>query len=280
MSRRLEPISPTPQLDAQVLLAHILGVERAWVVAHSELELKPEEVQDTQTAISRLESGEALPYVLGCWEFYGLKFEVSPAVLIPRPETELLVEQALLWLKANPERRSVLDVGAGSGCIAISLAVHIPDLVVIASDISMPALTVARRNAHKHKVSDRVCFVQADLLSPFARSHYPNRSIELICANPPYIPTDVLKELVVSKREPWGALHGGFDGLYIIRDLLRDAVHVLAERGAILVEIGADQGESVRELTQRAFPEVAVRVLPDLAGHDRLVVAAAPFSER
>lgn len=280
MSRRLEPISPTPQLDAQVLLAHILGVERAWVVAHSELELKPEEVQDTQTAISRLESGEALPYVLGCWEFYGIKFEVSPAVLIPRPETELLVEQALLWLKANPERRRVLDVGAGSGCIAISLAVHIPDLVVIASDISMPALTVARRNAHKHKVTDRVCFVQADLLSPFARSHYPNRSIELICANPPYIPTDVLKELIVSEREPWGALHGGFDGLYIIRDLLQDTVYVLAEGGAILVEIGADQGESVRELTQRAFPEAAVRVLPDLAGHDRLVVAAAPFLER
>jgi len=140
---RLQGVSETAFLDAQVLLAHVLGRNRAWVMAHPEATLTLEQRNQLKIALERLIVGEPLPYVLGCWEFYGLEFAVTPAVLIPRPETELLVEQALVWLEQHPGRRLAADVGAGSGCIAVTLARKIPDLEVLASDISLEALRVA-----------------------------------------------------------------------------------------------------------------------------------------
>src|SRR3972149_2769959 len=156
---RLIGLSENPSLDAQVLLAQMLGQDRAWALAHLEAGLSAVQVQQWEQALARLESGEALPYVLGEWEFYGLKIALTPDVLIPRPETELLVETALSWLAANPKRRRAADIGTGSGCIAIALGVHVPDLELTASDISPRALDVARKNFLRYQLFDRVQLV-------------------------------------------------------------------------------------------------------------------------
>src|SRR5512139_1023020 len=164
VANRLAVISDTPALDASVLIAHILHKPRTWVVAHPELNLTTKQHKELDDSLARLESGESFPYVLGHWEFFGLEFDLTPDVLIPRPETELLVEKAIAWLQQSPVRRTVADIGTGSGVIAISIAVNVPDARVLATDISLPALKVARRNAKKFNVADRVDFLQCDLL--------------------------------------------------------------------------------------------------------------------
>ncbi len=153
---RLLPVSEEPALEAQVLLAHVLGKPRAWVMAHPEAALTIEQDSELCRLLERRLNGEPLPYLLGHWEFFGLRFKVTPDVLIPRPETELLVEKGLAWLKEHPWRRLAVDVGTGSGCIAISLAHRVMDLHVIAVDISRPALKVAQENIIDHHVQERV----------------------------------------------------------------------------------------------------------------------------
>ena len=263
--QRLQAGSDTPALDAQVLLAHVLGVQRAWVLAHPEAELPAEAGNNLQAALERLERGEQLPYVLGHWEFYGLDFYLSPDVLIPRPETELLVEQAIDWLQAHPQQRRAADVGSGSGCIAVATAVHVPNLQMVASDISLAALKIAHHNAVHHRVAERIDFLACDLLPPLASR------LDLICANLPYIPDEVLKSLKVYRSEPALALAGGANGLDLIRRLLFNAPPRLAPGGLILLEIEASQGEAVCRLAAQAFPQAEVYLLQDLAGKDRLV---------
>ena len=257
--------SDTPALDAQVLLSYICNKERAWVLAHPELKLTVEQQSALNAAISRVETGEPLPYILGQWSFYGLDFKVNAETLIPRPETELMVENALQWLNVHPGRRSAIDIGTGSGCIAITLAVHVPDLNITGLDISLAALEVARINAEKHGVSARLKFVHADLL-PDNSSRY-----DMICANLPYIPTKTLKGLNVFDREPTLALDGGPDGLRLIRRLLSKAANFLASEGLVLLEIEATQGEVASSLAGEYFPRAQIELLPDLAGHDRLI---------
>jgi release factor glutamine methyltransferase len=269
---RLEDSSDTPGLDAQVLLAHVMEVPRAWLLAHPEAKLTPLQQARLQTGLAQLESGQPLPYVLGHWEFYGLDFAVSPAVLIPRPETELLVDQALGWLLSHPNRKRVVDVGTGSGCIAISLAVHRPGLRVLAGDISLPALQVARQNARAHRVEKRVDFLQTDLLPPVSQA------FDLLCANLPYIPSETLKHLKVYRTEPTVALQGGAQGLDLIAGLLQSSPGCMAPGGLLLLEIEATQGEAVRDLAFRVFPQAQVEVLPDLAGRDRLARIQLPGS--
>ena len=272
ISKSLAGVSETPELDAQVLLADVLGMSRAQLLSYMDLELTSEQVQFLDQQVRRLESGQAFPYVLGHWEFFGLNFELSPDVLIPRPETELLVEKALDWLKKHPDRRKAIDIGTGSGCIAVSLAVNQPDLCVVACDISYDALTIARRNAAEHRLEDRVHLLQADLLSSFPLQSGPAIQFDLICANPPYIPSGILQELPVSSREPWLALDGGEQGLEIIRVLLAQAKSLLAVGGLLLLEIGSGQGDMVKKLAQDEFLSAEVEVMLDLAGHDRLLV--------
>ena len=257
--------SDTPALDAQVLLCYICNKDRAWVLAHPERKLTADQQSALNVVISRVETGEPLPYILGHWSFYGLNFKINTETLIPRPETELMVENALQWLNAHPEHRSAIDIGTGSGCIAISLAVHIPDLQVTGSDISLAALEVATINAEKHDVAARLKFVHADLL-PENLSSY-----NLICANLPYIPTKTLKGLDVFGREPTLALDGGPDGLRLIRRLLPQAARILAPEGLVLLEIEATQGEVALSLAGEFFPRSQIKLLPDLAGHDRLI---------
>lgn len=268
--QKLVRTSENPSLEAQLLAAHITGQQRAWIMAHPETHLSPMQWSELEELLKQRQAGEPLPYLLGHWEFYGLDFVITPAVLIPRPETELLVDFALHWLSANPGRRLAADVGTGSGCIAVALAHHISDLNIIAADLSYPALMIASQNARKHSPEGQILFVQGSLLQtckgPF----------DLVCANLPYIPTRTLSGLEVAQYEPHLALDGGENGLVIIQDMLQDAIRWLAPGGLLLLEIEAGQGESVPELASTFFPGAEIRVNNDLAGNARLVVIERP----
>jgi len=268
---RLSSVSDSPELDARVLLANILDKPRIWVEAHPETLLTRPQLAAAKKAITRLEAGEPLPYVLGHWEFFGLDFEITPDVLIPRPETELLVERAIKWLNAAPERRTVADIGTGSGCISVAIAKSIPDVKVIATDISLPALEIAYRNVRKHGVENHIAFVQCDLLPSHPYSLPTDLHFDLICANLPYIPTETLQELDVYGREPTLALDGGADGLNIVRQLLEIAPEWMAPNGMIMLEIEASQGMSAVSLAYDAFDKAEIHLHQDLAGHDRLI---------
>lgn len=265
VQHRLIPTSDTPHLDAVVLLSTILAKNRSWILAHPDPGLSKEEDLLLEKSLRRLEEGEPLPYVIGEWEFYQLSFFLTPDVLIPRPETELLVDHALAWLRANPSRRSGADVGTGSGCIAVTLAVLVPDLKITALDISPAALQVAERNAIRHGIEKRVNFLENDLLKDV------EQEFDLVCANLPYIPSDVLKTLKVYGREPTLALEGGKQGLDFIAGLLADLPGHLALGGKVLLEIDPSQDISSRELAEKVFPEAEVRIIPDLAGHSRIL---------
>lgn len=268
---KLSLVSDTPDLDTRVLLANVLGKTRTWIEAHPEALLTRSQLASAKKAFARLEAGEPLPYIIGHWEFYGLDIELTPDVLIPRPETELLVERAIKWLQAVPERRTIADVGTGSGCIAIAIAKNIPDTKVVATDISLPALDIAHRNVRKHGVENHIALVQCDLLPSHPGSLPTNMHFDLICANLPYIPTQMLQRLDVHGREPTLALDGGIDGLDIVRKLLGIAPDWLAPNGMILLEIEASQGMSAVSLAYDAFDSVEINLHKDLAGRDRLV---------
>jgi release factor glutamine methyltransferase len=267
LTRRLKPHTETPRLDAHVLLAHIVEKPRSWLLAHPETAITHQQKKALSRALFRLEAGVPLPYVLGHWEFYGLDVNIDPAVLIPRPETELLIEQALAWLRDHPDRRRAADIGTGSGCIAVTLAKLIPDLHVTATDISPKALQIARTNAEKHHVAERISLVKSDLL-PNEKS---DADFDLICANLPYIPTETLHALKVYGREPTLALDGGPDGLDLIRSLLAQAPRRLTRGGLLLIEIDSSHSDGAISLAREAFPNADVRLLPDPAGHDRLI---------
>jgi len=271
ITSRLAPISDTPALDASVLLAHILKKPRTWVMAHPELTLTAEQQEQLDDSLAHLQRGESFPYVLGYWEFFGLEFDVTPDVLIPRPETELLVETAIAWLQESSVRRRVADVGTGSGVIAISIAIHFPDVHVLATDISHEALQVARKNASKFDVLNQVDFVQCDLLPHHIDPLPTERHFDLICANLPYIPSERLRNLPVYGREPTLALDGGTDGMEVIRRLLDIAPRWLAPNGMILLEIEATRGVEALNLACDMFSETTIHLHQDLAGRDRLL---------
>ena len=255
----------TPALDAQVLLAHIIDRPRSWVLAHPEKELRRGQQRALSAALARLETGAPLPHVIGEWEFYGLNFDLTADVLIPRPETELLVDTALDWLQRNPGARLIADVGSGSGCIAVSVAAHAPSVVLIASDVALSPLKIARTNAIRHSVADRIRFIQADLLPVI------DRPIDLVCANLPYIPNETLHTLDVYGREPTLALDGGPGGLALIDKLLTQIRGALSRSGAILLEIDAAHGPEAMALAESYFSNARAEILADLAGHDRLL---------
>lgn len=278
ITTQLASISDTPALDASVLLANIVNKPRTWVMAHPELTLTSEQQKQLDATLARLENGESFPYVLGHWEFFGLDFEVTPDVLIPRPETELLVEKAIAWLQQSPGRKTIADIGTGSGAIAVSLAVNIPDAEILATDISPNALQVAKRNAEKHRLRDRIVFVECDLLPDHKQltadsSSFIFRppSLDLICANLPYIPTQTLNRLPIFGREPTVALDGGEDGLDIFRNLLNIIPDWIEPHALILLEIEATLGTQTRDLARNTFNTADIILHQDLTGRDRLL---------
>jgi release factor glutamine methyltransferase len=213
-------------------------------------------------------TGTPLPYLTGEREFFGLSFAVTPDVLIPRPETETLVEIALAWLARRPAQAVIraVDVGAGSGCITVALAAHRPALPICAVDLSRAALHIARANAARHHVAARVSFVQSDLLSAV------DGPLDLIVSNPPYVAAEAWAALPISvQREPRLALLSGAEGLSAIRRLLEQAARRLAPSGLLLIEIGERQANAARTYAQAAFPDASIRIVPDLAGKDRVL---------
>ncbi len=265
LQQQLPPNLDDTNASALVLLSHVLQTPKTWVLAHPEARLNSEQHQRFVKLVQRFAEGEPLPYLTGRQEFFGLEFKVSPAVLIPRPETELLVEEALAWLRAQPDPLSALDLGTGSGCIAAALASRLPSLRVTALDISADALSLAAENARALRVSERVTFMQADLI-PSALPRF-----NLICANLPYIPTHQLSAVNSLPYEPAQALDGGTDGLRLLRRFFNQAPRHLSPGGLLLAETEADLGAETRSLALEAFPDAQVDLLKDLNQRDRLV---------
>lgn len=259
-------LTDTPGLDAQVLMAYVCKKDRSWVLAHPEYEICPEETLRLADVLAQIYAGIPLPYVIGEWEFYRLPFKITPNVLIPRPETELLVEYAINWLQAHPQCNRVAEAGTGSGCIAVSLAVNLPGVHITATDISRQAVVVAEKNAAMHEVSERVHFQENDLLSDIPGP------FDLICANLPYIPSASLRKLPVYMREPTLALDGGDDGLAVIGQLLEQASQKLSPGGLALLEIEAGHPEQAKALAAQYFPTAKICTKLDLAGHHRLLI--------
>ncbi len=271
MIRKLASQLPgeTAGFDAQILLAHVTGHNRAWLLSHPEASLTDDQGKVLEDAIKKLQNGLPLPYFLGKWEFFGLDFVVTPAVLIPRPETELMIEAVLTQVRSQPRLEyNILDIGTGSGIIPISLAVHIPSANFIATDISAAALDIAHANAERHGVSNRITFVETDLLP----DNLELANFDIICANLPYIPRDTLTGLEIFGKEPTLALDGGDDGLDLIRRLMNKLGMENPADNLILFEIEQSQGPEVSILARLAFPNANIRVQRDLAGFDRLVI--------
>ncbi len=264
--------SDTPALDAQTLLAYLLGLSRSQIVAHPERPLSAGQQAEIAEILQTLQEGTPLPYILGEWEFYNLTFHITPDVLIPRPETELLVEHALRWLQAHPGRRRMADVGIGSGCISITLAYHVPQLYVLGTDISRPALRVAQKNIYRHRVTRQFDLLQADLLPPASPYLGRSQKFDLIVANLPYIPSQTLQGLVVSRHEPRVALDGGPDGLALIRRFLSLVPPWLAPGGVLMLEIEATKGPDTLALAYDIFSDMRVQLHQDLQGRARLLV--------
>lgn len=259
----LTPISEFPYLDSLILLSFITGFSKSQLLADPNPILNQEEQDHLDQALSRINNGTPLPYVIGEWEFFQLKFRITEDVLIPRPETEGLVELALSWLKEHPQRRSCLEIGTGCGCIAISLAKKIPDLRIIATDISSRALQVARENAQRHKVEDKIVFQERDLLKGL------DGKVDLLIANLPYIPTAKLRSLPVYTKEPALALDGGSDGLLLIKKVLKSAHLHMQPGGAIFLELDEECGASALALAKEVWPGMTLKLSQDLAGQDR-----------
>jgi release factor glutamine methyltransferase len=263
--RTLRAVTDRPQREAEILLADLLHCTRAALLAHPERPLAPTEIESFVNHVRRRAAGEPLPYIRGRVEFFGLDFKVTPNVLIPRPETEMLVELGRAWIERHPEG-GVIDVGTGSGCIAVALAVGCPDVRLWASDRSITALKIARHNARRHHVTERIAFWAGDLLTPV------RGPLGLILSNPPYIAQETWPTLPISVRhEPRMALISGSDGLHAIRRLLAQAADRLGAPGAVYVEIGYQQGNAARRLARAAFPSAEIAILPDLAGRDRVL---------
>jgi release factor glutamine methyltransferase len=259
----------TPQLDAELMLAHALGTVRSQLYAQPDRSLDTETEESFQALVSRRKAREPVAYIIGHKKFYGLDLLVDQRVLIPRPETETLVEVALTI--ARQRQFSLLaEVGVGSGAVAIALAVNLPQVQIYATDSSPDALAVAEENCRRHQVLDRVHLLHGDLLEPLPEP------VELIASNPPYVSRDELKTLEpeITDYEPVHALDGGADGLAQVRRLLEQAAPCLEPSGLLCLEIGATQALAVNEIARREFPSATVAVVRDLAGLDRVAVVA------
>lgn len=263
---RLQGVADRPWMEAERLLAHVLKCDRAWLLAHGEERLKPRAAASFGALVERRAAHEPLPYLLGEVEFFGLTFKVTPAVLIPRPETEGLVELVIAWLNAHPHARTVADVGTGSGCIAVSLAHAVPRITVAALDNSPDALTVARQNVRRLGVTKRVFLLHGHLLEPLPMP------VDVIVSNPPYVAAHEWEALPPSvRREPRQALLGGADGLALITELLRAAEHYLSPGGFLAMEIGETQGAAVLRLAWQVFPQARCEVRRDAFGRERFL---------
>lgn len=261
---------PEPRREASLLLAHVLGRGRAYLLAHPDELVQPAAIERYEQLVARRERQEPYAYLVGEREFYGRAFKVDHRSLIPRPETELLVEAARQRTDRLPERALVVDVGTGSGCLAITLALELPDARIVASDLSAEALQLAAENVARFGLRERVRLVRGDLLAWLGRR--PN----LVVANLPYIPDDALADLPgeVRRYEPELALRGGPAGAVLIRRLLRQAATL--ETDLVLAEVDARHAETLLEAVRTDLPAYRSRLEYDLATRPRLLILERP----
>lgn len=255
--------------DVDVLARHVLGWDRARLLAHRRDAVPASFVEPFDALVDRRADRVPVAYLTGSREFYGLDFEVTADVLIPRPETELAVDAALEALALPGSHGRAVDVGTGSGCIAVALAVTRPDAVVVATDRSRPALAVARRNAQRHGVAGRIAMVAGDLATALA----PRQMADVLVSNPPYVPDgspDVAVD--VARHEPASALYAGPDGLDVVRRLIRDAAGLVRPGGRLIMEIGVGQAETVAAEAAASGSWTAAVFRMDLQGIARIAI--------
>jgi release factor glutamine methyltransferase len=237
---------PEARRDASVLLAHLLGCDRTFIISHAEDPVSDDVLSSLKQLVERRAQGEPIQYITGSQEFFSLDFEVTRDVLIPRPETELIVEIALDLIRKDQTSALVCDVGTGSGCIAISILRNRPQARAVAIDVSRNAIAVARRNARRHSVDDRMTFVVSDCFEAISKTP----TFDLVVSNPPYVHEQTVPYLQREVRdyEPRIALTPGGDGLSMIRRLLSESPLVIKSGGYLLIEMGFDQGDAVLRL--------------------------------
>jgi release factor glutamine methyltransferase len=271
------------RLNAELLLARSLNLSREGLYRNLHRQLREREKETLEKMIQRRILGEPLQYILEHQEFWSIDFKVDPRVLIPRPETELLVEQCLLILSENSLRGipSVLEIGTGSGAIAIALAKEVKNIFLVATDISRDALVLAKENAESAGVQHQIEFVNGDLFDPLCPSK-GRKPFDLILSNPPYIVGPEVESLAKEVRdyEPTIALDGGEDGLEFYRRIITGAPFYLREGGWLLLEIGQGQSESVAEQIDRSGAFQKPQILPDLSGIERVVKAQRTESRK
>ncbi len=251
-------------LECELLLRHILKISRVQLYLGLDQELSPEQEETSWRLIERRLSHEPTAYITEHREFYGLDFYVDSSVLIPRPETELLVEKAIN-LGQKHTVFTIADVGTGCGAIAITLALNLPRAKIYATDISALALKAAQINCQKHGVTNRICLLQGDMLGPLPEP------VDLIIANLPYVRESELPPICSVNLEPPLALNGGSDGLEKIRQLCRQLSSKLRPKGCLLLEIGQGQRGTVTAFLCSLFPSAKIEVTPDLSGIERVV---------
>jgi len=258
---------PEPRREAGSLLSHVTGRDRTFLISHAEDALTDEHLHLFEQLIERRAAGEPTQYITGTQDFFGRAFRVTPDVLIPRPETELLVEAALELMGSTS---SICDVGTGSGCITVTLLCERRDARAVAIDVSAAALEVARQNARDHSVENRIEFLLSDC---FASLDPKNYGFDLVASNPPYVSAGMLPGLQREVRdyEPRIALTPGADGLNVIRRLLSEAPAFIRGNGHLLMEIGFDQGEAVQQLVDEHVWTLK-QMLPDLQQIPRIVL--------
>jgi release factor glutamine methyltransferase len=265
-----------PRLNAELLLSHSLSLNREELYVRLHSHIREEEKATLERLIKRKISGEPLQYILAHQEFWSIDFKVDPRVLIPRPETELLVEQSLSILSETPLKRPpfVLEIGTGSGAVAISLAKEVRDIFLVATDISREALMLANENAKFSGILHQIQFVHGNLFDPF-RLLREREPFDLILSNPPYITCSEIEGLAREVRdyEPIIALNGGKDGLTFYRNIILQAPFYLKKGGWLLLEVGQTQGEKVSELIQKRGDFLTPQRLQDLSGIERVVKA-------
>ncbi len=262
----------SPRLTAEILLAHVLEIHRIDLYLRFDQPLTRNELAVFKGLIKRRLNREPVAYITGTREFWGMDFTVTPDVLIPRPETEFLIEESLklIPLDTSTRRYQVIDVGTGSGAVAVALAANRPGHFYIASDISKKAIVVASQNANQNSVSKDIFFFVGTLFEALSPDVL---TFDLIVSNPPYIPTSQIAGLApeVGKHEPLSALDGGLEGIDVISKIVKDAPLYLKKNGILMLEIGYDQKERMEQLVADDGRYTALNFIRDYSGHDRVV---------
>lgn len=264
----------SPRLQAELLLCHVLGLQRIELYTLFDKPVEPAKLEQLRSLVKRASEHEPIAYLIGRCEFYSLAFKVTPGCLIPRPETELLTEKAILLLRKRPEKQYVLDLCTGCGPIAAVIAVSLPDAQVVATDLSDDALKTAAENLQRYKLQDRVKLLQGDLYDPIIKGLGPTQ-FDLIVSNPPYVSGPEMEKLDknVKDYEPHAALYGGPDGLDVYRRIIADCGDFLTPDGAIMLEIGYAQGPAVRALLEQTNLFREIMIEKDLSKNDRIAIA-------